>query len=473
MGLQLDQTQIKGQGHELFMAHLQQETDLLKQWFVNKHFADNELEIGLEIEFWLRNQKMRCAHQNLELIAKAKNDILIEPEVMAYSAEIQSDHYPANNDFLNKLGTNLHNAWHKCISAAEKLDLVLLLIGTPPDLCKRELHRRNITDVARFKALNQRVIELHNKSYAKIDIQGRDHLRMKTQEIQLAATTAAFQIHIKVGLANSHRYYNAAQICLAPLTAIAANSPFFLRKQLWDETRIPLFEQTLVTKTQGKSRALFGDRYIDSMYDLYSENIERFSFWLDVCRDAPLEEMWHLRLHNGTIYRWNRPVIGFEDGTDQPHLRIEMRTIPTGPTINDMLANAAFFIGLTHKLTILDSPPETNLLFTDAKQNFYQAAEHGLQAPMTWLKNKKTTIQNLMLDELLPLAESGLQQLGITQNTSKKYLNTIEKRAQNQQTGSQWQQQFMAKRGRKFIDMLKIYRQLQYENSPVHEWPVS
>jgi len=272
------------------------------------------------------------------------------------------------------------------------------------------------------------------------------------------------------------RYYNAAMIVSAPLVAISANSPYLFGKDIWAETRIPLFEQSVNTggfdgASRGPiQRVSFGTAYAQkSLMECFTENRQHFPVLLPVNFDNKKDELKYLSLHNGTIWRWNRPLTGFDkDGT--PHLRIEHRVIPSGPSITDNVANMAFYYGLVHYYANLDTPPETQLEFSMARDNFYTAAQHGLRDKINWPGCDRCNIRHLILHRLLDQAEAGLNALALNKKDIEYYLGIIQSRAEHHQTGSDWQRAFIEKHGADMQRLTQTYYQNQQQGDPVHCW---
>jgi gamma-glutamyl:cysteine ligase YbdK (ATP-grasp superfamily) len=294
----------------------------------------------------------------------------------------------------------------------------------------------------------------------------------------LEAATTSFQLHLKIHPTLAARAYNAAIILSAPMVAASANSPYLFGHDLWDETRVPLFEQSvsvggLAGASQGPLRRVsFGSGFVrESLYECFIENQQHYPVMLPMKYHDGVEQMSHLRLHNGTIWRWNRPLIGFDyDGT--PHLRIEHRVVPGGPSIVDVIANAALFFGLMQPLLRQDRPPEQQLDFATARDNFYAAAHHGLGANLTWLDGRRGSAQALLTDELVPMARQGLEMLEIDRNDIDRYLGIIAARVARGQTGTAWQRAWVARHGNDMAAMTNTYRRHQESGLPVHEWPI-
>jgi hypothetical protein len=248
-------------------------------------------------------------------------------------------------------------------------------------------------------------------------------------------------------------------------------------KQLWQETRIPLFEQAVpVGGYDGASsgpvkRVSFGSGYIrDSIAELYQENLHHFPPLLPNIFDGEAKDLIHLCFHNGTIWRWNRPIIGF-DAAGVPHFRIEHRSLPAGPTPVDMLANLAFLLGLVTFMAESLSPPENRLQFSDSRDNFYAAAKHGLNANIRWLDGQQGKMSDL-LPMLITDARRGLEMLGVDFYTIQLLLSVISGRTKNRQTGAVWQQQAAQKCNGDLHQMTMLYQQHQEIGEPVHHWPV-
>ena len=260
------------------------------------------------------------------------------------------------------------------------------------------------------------------------------------------------------------------------MAAVAANSPFLFGKQLWDETRIAVFEQALpyiaAPGEQPVYRVSLGDDYLHSSYmEMFLDNLQNFPVIFPIVFDEQ-DQFKHVCLHNGSIWRWNRPIIGFDPADHgKPHLRIEHRVMPAGPSQADNMANVAFFLGLLTYHTNTDTAPESRLSFLTLKRNFYQAAKHSLDAEVLWLDNKKINMQQLILNEISN-AVKGLQRLGAMQSQIDRHLQVIEQRVTTKQHGANWQKKYVERHGKEFSAMMSVYYQYQQQNIPVHNWRV-
>jgi len=298
------------------------------------------------------------------------------------------------------------------------------------------------------------------------------------------------QLHLQVSPADFAHNWNAAQVLAGPQLALGANSPFFYGHQLWAETRIPLFEQATETrsdelKEQGvRPRVWFGERWINSIFDLFDENVRYFSALLPITEDedplAVLESggtprLSELRLHNGTIYRWNRPVYDVVDGL--PHLRVENRVLSAGPTVADTMANAAFFFGLVRTLASSERPLWSQMSFSAAEDNFHVASQMGIEAQVYWPGVGQVPAAELVLRRLLPMARSGLADWGTPGEEVDRFLGIIEQRCLTGQNGASWYVDRVRARQAAGDDRhealratLLEYRERMHTNDPVHTW---
>ncbi|MBT8059664.1 MAG: CBS domain-containing protein, partial [Gammaproteobacteria bacterium] len=303
----------------------------------------------------------------------------------------------------------------------------------------------------RYHALNDAICALRGKEF-EFTINGIDQLSKKHDNVMLEACNTSFQVHFQVSPENFAKNYNIAQTITAPLLAAAVNSPVLLGKRLWHETRIAVFEYSIDTRTniqqeRGlKPRVHFGDRWLEeSVTEIFKEDIARFRIVLTTeTEDDPLgmieqgvmPSLNALRLHNGTVYRWNRPCYGVHNNV--PHLRIENRVIPSGPTVLDEIANAAFFYGMMLGMTESVKDIRTYLPFADVKSNFLAAARDGIRAQMNWFNDSHLPVKKLVLEQLLPLAREGLQEAEIDADDIDRYLGVVEDRVTQRRTGARW-----------------------------------
>ena len=371
---------------------------------------------------------------------------------------------------IETLAGDLHQVWRQTEDAANQLGASLVSIGILPTITDEMLSLTNMSSMHRYQALNEQVLRLRQGRPIRLAISGHESLVAEHRDVMLEAAASSLQLHIQVPMSEAVRYYNAAIVASAPLLAAAGNSPILFGKRLWEETRIPLFEQAVDVGGGSLSRVTFGSSYAgESLEEVFLENQEQYPLLLPLVMDDVSQRLAHVRLHNGTIWRWNRPLIGFDDdGT--PHLRIEHRVLPAGPTMSDMTANMALFYGLAENLAHESRPPESRLPFDAARANFYRAARHGLDCEVRWLDGSNRPLQELTLEELLPRAAQGLEHLGVDAELASRLLAIIEARVRSGQTGAAWQRRFVERHGMDCAALTKAYRVWQSRDEPVHNW---
>jgi hypothetical protein len=328
----------------------------------------------------------------------------------------------------------------------------------------------------RYQALNDQLFKLRSGKDLHIKIEGKETYENHFSHVMLEAAATSIQVHLQVNQEEAVRAMNSSMILSAPLVAISANAPYLYGRDLWDESRIPVFEQAVCHGSfrnkngQDVGRVTFGTGYLRrSFLEPFLENLDAYPIMIPILMDDPKEKLRHLRMQNGTIWRWNRPLIGFnEDGT--PHLRIEQRVMPSGPTLIDIVANMALYIGLVQYYRTLDKAPEESLTFTDCRNNFYAAAKDGLRATLRWF-GKEVNARELLLKDLIPKAKKGLLKSGVSKEEVDLYLeNIILPRANTGQNGATWQRGFIEKNGPNFETMCSEYIKNQMEGKPIHEW---
>jgi gamma-glutamylcysteine synthetase len=369
------------------------------------------------------------------------------------------------------MAQELETTWVNCSRVAEDAKVHMAMVGIMPTVGVDQLNLDHMSPMARFRALNEQILRLRAGCPIKLHIRGNDQLHLQHADVMLESAATSFQIHLKVRPEQAARVYNASKILSAPMVAASANSPFLFGKDLWAETRIPLFEQSVAVGVSDLTkRVSFGIRYVSrSIIECFQANLSRYPVLLPQLMDDPPQMLSHLRLHNGTIWRWNRPLIGFDDD-GAPHLRIEHRVVPSGPSVVDSIANAALYFGMVHGLIQDKIPAENRLLFERARYNFYAAARHGLDARIQWLDRQSTTIADLLQQELLPMARRGLRAMEIDEDDIQSWLGLIDARVRTGRTGAAWQRAFVQRHGADMQQMTLAYLARQASGKPVHEW---
>jgi gamma-glutamyl:cysteine ligase YbdK (ATP-grasp superfamily) len=474
MGQEIVGARFKKQDFQRFLTRLKQETELLGQWFDDKRFANDKTVTGFELEAWLVDDQHLPAPINAEFIS-AMNTELVCPELASFNVEFNYTPRELMGSALSQVQQEMAGLWQKGNTTAAQLGGQLVMIGILPTVDEQYLTMHHISAMNRYRALNEQVLRLRQGRALEFNIYGADHMRASHMDVMFESATTSFQIHLQVPLDLAVRAYNASLILSAPSVAVSANSPFMCGKDLWAETRIPLFEQSVEVggyepASHGPMRRVtFGSGYLhESVFECFKENLNHYPVLLPEVIDDPLEKFSNLRLHNGTLWRWNRPLIGVENG--EPHLRIEHRVVPAGPSVPDNVANAAFYFGLVQSLIRREIHPEVQLPFNQARDNFYNAAKYGLDAQVVWLDGKKTNIRILILDKLIPMAAKGLESAGIDASDIDTYLGIIEQRARNSCNGAAWQRAFVAKHGKDMQKLTEAYVERQNSGEPVHTW---
>lgn len=452
-----------------FGDNLRRETEIAHGLFANEAFSPSDFMLGFEIEAWIVDHNYFPASINQHLLETLAHPLVV-PELSRFNVELNCTPLRLAGDVLDRAADELSRLWTECNSVAHRLDANMVLIGTLPTIRDEDLTLANMSPLNRFYALNEEVLRQRRGRPLRIEISGRDRLVSEHADVMLEAATTSFQIHLKTPARLAHLFYNASIAASGPVLAACGNAPFLFGKSLWDETRIPLFEQAVdVPGAHCRRRVTLGSGYLThSFADIFHENLHEYPVLLPIAFGDPPENLRHLRLHNGTIWRWNRPLIGFDlDGT--PHLRIEHRILPAGPSIRDMIANTAFYVGLTHHLATLGGDGSAGLSYDDATRNFYAAARYGLDATQFWPGVGPIAADRLIADKLIVCARRGLDDLQIDQG-EERWLDIVEARVRSKQTGASWQRAAYEARGRDNFELMAAYCERQRSNAPVHQW---
>jgi gamma-glutamylcysteine synthetase len=365
------------------------------------------------------------------------------------------------------------------------------MVGILPSLREDHATEDAMSPNPRYRLLNEQICAARGEEM-RISIEGPERLLTYVASIMPEAACTSVQCHLQVSPEAFSSYWNAAQAVAGVQVALAANSPYLFGRELWQETRIPLFEQAIDTRPeelqmQGvRPRVWFGERWITSVFDLFEENLRYFPSLLPLCEDEdPVAELdgggtpqlAELTLHNGTVYRWNRPVYAIDDG--EPHLRVENRVLPAGPTTTDVIANAAFYYGLVHMLAEAERPIWSQMSFAAARDNLVEGARHGIEARLYWPGLGEVPVAELTLRRLLPLAYEGLCQRGADTVAAELLLGVIEQRCLTGRTGATWQtetvhalqEQRGLNRYTALLEMTQRYLEFMNTGEPVHTWP--
>lgn len=478
MGREIETSEFSKQDFQEFKERLRDESRILMEWFNNGIFESAPSKCGIELEAWLVEKDFQPAPVNEPFLERVTSPLVV-PELSKFNFEINSAPHGVEGSLLSVVEKELRAVWDRCAKRADEIGAKIVAIGILPTIREDMLTMDNMSSLRRYHALNKEVLRLREGKPLQLYIEGKDSLYSRHENVMLEAAATSLQIHIQVPPSEAVSYYNASQILSAPMVAVAANSPYLFGKDLWDETRIPTFEQAVAVASfrdhhgENIGRVTFGTGYArKSIMEPFLENLDGFPVLLPMVVDDDPAWLTHLRLHNGTIWRWNRPLIGIGEGC-APHIRIEHRVAAAGPSIPDMVANIAFFLGLIHHLVKIPEPLESLLPFKDARKNFYQAAEKGLNAKIKWLNGKEYPLRTLLLESLIPAAREALFNCGLFGADITHYVDEIMiPRIRTGRNGAFWQRSFIAANGQDFQKLTSAYYENQKKNSPVHEWPV-
>lgn len=481
MGQNLDKDTFTNSDFEQFSLRLQQQIGQLKDVIRQPHFSAGPASVGAELEMYLIDQH-QLPTPIIEQVLKKQADKQLTEEINQYNIEYNLSPVAAEGAPFSKMEDELHRAIGSLTECAKQFNARPISIGILPTLKKIHLHRHYLTDRARYRALVNQIVSPDGDPF-EVDINGQDSLKMDFDEVTLEGANTSFQIHLKVPADRFKDFYNAAQLITPLVLAIAGNSPLFMGKRLWQETRIALFKQATDIRVQAHNRwrqparVAFGHGWVrEDAWELFAQNVALYRPLLPYLfnDDKPFGE---LLLHHGTVWSWNRPVFEPAHGG---HLRIEFRAFPSGPTVVDMMANAALAIGLTQALANDINNTIVKLPFHYAEYNFYRAAQDGLNAKILWPYSGQDILRESdigsVIKALLPQAEKGLSELGIESHEINKMISVIENRLANRQTGAHWQLSCLEKyQGKYHKDkamelMLDEYIDKSTEGLPVASW---
>jgi hypothetical protein len=444
---------------------------------------------GLELELNLIDKDGDPAMRNVEVLAHLADPSSFKAELGQFNLEINVAPRLIAGTGFDEYEQELAGSLARVAEQAGA-DTRLVLIGILPTLTQRHAVLENLSPEPRYQVLNEQMVTARGEEFA-LDIRGTERLQSVTDSIAPEAACTSAQFHLQVAPEEFASYWNASQAIAGVQLALGANAPFLFGRRLWAETRIALFEQATDVrpdelKAQGvRPRVWFGERWITSIFDLFEENVRYFPALLPIVDDEDPVEVLHsggvprlseLRLHNGTIFRWNRPVYDIMGG--RPHLRVENRVLPAGPSVVDLLANAALYFGLVRELAEADRPIWSQLTFSQAEENFHVAARDGLGANLYWPRRGALPATELVLEWLLPMAYAGLDRFGVDPGIRDRLLGVIEGRCRTGVNGAVWQTSTVERLERTGLDrlaalreMLRRYAELFDGDTPVHTWP--
>ena len=449
------------------------------------------MRIGAEQEMFLVDSSMHPASYSVEIIEDARDDRLTT-EIGRFNLEANLTPRMFEGDALRQMENELDELIALANASAAKFGASVVLTGILPTIQMSDLSHANLTPHPRYEEIDRVCTKLHGGDRF-IQIKGFDELQLTLQDTYIEFSNTSFQVHLQTSAKDFARYYNWAQAIAAPVLASAVNSPFLLNHRLWHETRLALFQHAIDTRSvthrerNHPPRVNFGDRWVNnSILEALREDAIRFRVLLtqaveenslEVLANGGIPQLAAWRLHNGTIWRWNRPCYGITDGV--PGLRIEARFLPSGPTVVDEIANAAFFLGLMNELPVEFDDVRTFMTFDDAKANFFNAGRYGLQAQLKGIDGKSRRVSRLILEELLPRARKGLTRAGIDEADSTRLLDIIEARVCAETSGAAWMLDSYAamdpraKSNVRMRTLTAAMKKNQEAGIPVHKWKLA
>jgi len=462
--------------------------DVFARMLAESRFEAEPQRVGLEIELNLVDEAGQPSMRNTEVLG-AIADPSWATELGQFNLEINVPPQTLAGDSLSRLEDEVRDSLNHASERAAVAGTRLVMIGILPTLRQDDVGHQALSADPRYQLLNEQMFAARGEEM-RISIDGPERLLTHADTIAPEAACTSVQFHLQVSPEAFGSYWNAAQSVAGIQVALGANSPYLFGRQLWQETRITLFEQATDTrpeelKEQGvRPRVWFGERWITSVFDLFEENIRYFPSLLPLCDDedprAVLDggsapQLAELTLHNGTVYRWNRPVYAVVEGT--PHLRVENRVLPAGPTVVDVIANAAFYYGLVRSLADAERPIWTQMSFPAAADNLTEGARRGLEAQVYWPGMGEVPVTELTVRRLLPLAAAGLRAWGVDTADAERLLGIIERRCVSGRNGATWQADAVRRlrgagldRAEALGQMTRGYIERMNTNEPVHTW---
>ncbi|MGP4058313.1 hypothetical protein ACTWP6_26405 [Mycobacterium sp. 4D054] len=480
---------VDGDGHAV-QLRLERCVAALRRMVDGGWFDDHDDTIGMEVELDLVDPLGRPRMINDVVLARLGRADL-QHELGQFNVELNLAPRPLRGRVLRECESDLAGVFDRCRAAIEVLGVRLVAVGMLPTVSAEQLTPEHISHSPRYELLARRVRSARHRPFSVRIDDGCEPVQFSTDSVAPDAAATSLQLHLRVPPDRFAAYYNAAQTIAGAQLAMAANAPYLLGNQVWQETRIPLLEQLLDTRRPkdlrrgAPARVRLGDRWIDDPVELFDETVRDFPPLFptlqaedpDVAVDAGcVPGLRELRLHNGTVWRWNRPVYDVQAG--RPQLRIENRVLPSGPTAVDMIANAAYYYGLVRAVADTDPAPWQSVPFAVAERDLHRAARDGLAAQLNW-RGADHPAARLTREVLLPAAAAGLDTWGVDTEDRDRYLGVIEARVRRRRTGAAWQIDTVRRLQERRLDrvaalheMTRRYVEHAHTGAPVHEWPV-
>jgi gamma-glutamyl:cysteine ligase YbdK (ATP-grasp superfamily) len=491
VGREIDRDRFEKSDYELFSRRLESALGAFRELLERPGFGQGPPSIGVEVELCLVDGAGRPLPLNRSILAQTL-DPRVTLELDRFNLELNTRGVETAGRPFSELSLEIEGSLEEIRGAAAGFGGRPVTVGILPTLRRNDLGARAMTDAPRFRALVKGLQRLRGGPL-RIEIEGQDPLRLRSGDVTLEGATTALQIHLRVDAGRFADHYNASQIAIAPVLAVSGNSPLFLGHRLWEETRIPLFARAVdgcppdASVAWPPPRSSFGHGWVrQGVFELFAESVGLYVPLLPVsgsedcvavARAGGVPELAELRLHHGTVWRWNRSLY---DPAQGGHLRIEMRALPSGPSVVDMMASAAFLVGLVRALAdevegILPAMP-----FEYARRNFVEAARDGLQAELLWPSPSSLRLRRAaeLIPDLLAVARRGLAALGVDAAEAERFLGVVAERAASGRTGARWQRKVLEQelerrpsRAGALASLLERYLEGQASGEPVHRWP--
>ena len=469
MGEEIQKEHFEQADYEAFQQRLEQETEFLRALFANHAFDNSSRLLGYELELCLADPDGNPSRINTRVIDAAKNP-LFTTELARFNMEINGNVFPFQGDVFQRIEADLATLFQQAETAAHGLGSQIGMFGVFPSVTEAHLDPKTyMTQLHRYKLLNRQLLEMRGQPI-RLHLDGEERLEIEKQDVMLEALATSLQIHTQVPFDEIVPTYHAGLWSSMMILAATANSPLVLGKCCWQESRIGIFKQSVDTRNPQEiedhvvPRVHLGKGYIDSLLDLFEDNFY-YSPILPEVLDRPIEDLHHLALHNGTIWRWVRPIIARnKDGSY--HLRLELRVVPSGPTLVDTVANLVFYVALTEGLKTLGDQL-TEVPFATLEADFYRSAREGLDTRVHWPDGEEMPLRQLLLERALPLARDTLAAAGISDG--ERWLDIIQARVETGATGADWISRHWKQHGDS-ARLVRDYIAQAKTNQPVHRW---
>lgn len=474
-----------------FVKHVLRDTRALENMLYENLFETDTIRIGAEQEFNLIDKDYKPFSKNLEVLGRI-DDEAFTTELARFNLECNLPPLEFKGNCLSELERITLNLLEKARDTAHEFDADVIMMGILPTIRKFDVEMTNITPIPRYKALMEAILKLRGEN-TKVNIRGIEDLMISHDSPLMEACNTGFQVHLQVTPDDFVQKYNYANAVAGPAMAVGVGSPMLFGRRLWKETRIALFQQSVDTRKTSSHlrrrspRVMFGSDWVrKSILEIYKEDIMRFRVLLSTpenidslkeLEDGITPKLMALQVHNSTVYRWNRACYGVANGV--PHLRIENRVLPAGPTVQDEMANAALWLGLLEGLPEYYKDITQVMEFDHAKSNFLKACRNGLDSAFHWVNGKVYNSQDLLLNELIPIAQEGLQKRKVDAKDIKKYMGIIKERVKTRQTTSRWMLDSFTKLKKQLtieqavVAITASTLENQRMETPIHTWDLA